>query len=117
ELDAFLGILYVRDTTESKEVELNVLWSEKWGIPLCKSVMSRNRFREIMRFLRFDLRSTRLQRLKDDKFALMAEVWDRFIANCQSMYIPGSYISVDEQLFPSKCRCRFTQFIASKPDK
>lgn len=47
----------------------------------------------------------------------MSEVWDRFIANCQSMYIPGPYISVDEQLFPSKCRCPFTQFMASKPDK
>ena len=32
-------------------------------------------------------------------------------------YQPGPNIVVDEQLFPSKARCRFTQFMASKPDK
>lgn len=117
ELDAFLAILYVRGATESKGIEVDLLWSEKWGMQFYRSVMSRNRFREIMRFLRFDVRTTRSERLKTDKFALMSEVWDRFIKNCQTMYIPGPYISVDEQLFPSKCRCRFTQFMASKPDK
>ena len=32
-------------------------------------------------------------------------------------YIPNSDINVDEQLFPTKTRCPFTQYIASKPDK
>lgn len=26
-------------------------------------------------------------------------------------------ITIDEQLFPTKCRCRFLQFMANKPDK
>jgi hypothetical protein len=47
----------------------------------------------------------------------MSEIWDRFISNCQSNYIPGPNIVVDEQLFPSKARWRFTQFMASKPGK
>ncbi|XP_049294418.1 uncharacterized protein LOC125769653 [Anopheles funestus] len=79
--------------------------------------MSRNRFREIMKFLRFDEKSTRSERLQTDKFALISDVFSRYVSNCQSNYVPGPNISVDEQLFPSKTRCPFTQFMASKPDK
>ena len=34
--------------------------------------MSRNRFRKITRFLRFDMRNTRLPRLQTGKFALIS---------------------------------------------
>ncbi|CAH2084541.1 unnamed protein product [Euphydryas editha] len=78
--------------------------------------MSRDGFREIVKFLRFYVRSTRTQRLTTDKFGLISEVWYNFISNAQSCYTPGPYITIDEQLFPSKCRCRFTQFKGSKPD-
>ncbi|GFR26696.1 DDE_Tnp_1_7 domain-containing protein [Trichonephila clavata] len=32
-------------------------------------------------------------------------------------YKPGPYITIDEQLFLSKARCRFTLYKPSKPDK
>ncbi|KAK7161569.1 hypothetical protein R3I94_004298 [Phoxinus phoxinus] len=79
--------------------------------------MSRNRFQEIMRFLSFDRRETRRTRLRDNKFALMSDVWDRFVQNCIACYKPGADITVDEQLFPTKSRCSFIQYIATKPDK
>ena len=44
-------------------------------------------------------------------------VWNRFIENSVACYKPGVFLTVDEQLFPSKARCSFTQFMASKPDK
>ena len=44
-------------------------------------------------------------------------VWNRFIDNCISCFTPEAFITLDEQLFPSKCRCPFTQFTASKPHK
>jgi len=69
-----------------------------------------------MRYLRFDLKRTRPQRLKSDKFALASEVWQRFIDNCFPCYTPGENLTADEQLFPSKARCIFTQIIANKPD-
>ena len=79
--------------------------------------MCRNRFREIMRYLRFDLKRTRSQRLQSDKFALASEVWQKFINNCFFCYRPEGNLSAGEQLFPSKARCRFTQYMANKPDK
>ncbi|XP_025752868.1 uncharacterized protein LOC102077962 [Oreochromis niloticus] len=79
--------------------------------------MPRNRFQDIMQHLRFDDRSTRSDRAKTDKFAAISSVWGSFVTNCIACYNPGLHITVDEQLFPSKTRCCFLQYIASKPDK
>ncbi|CAL7933003.1 unnamed protein product [Xylocopa violacea] len=79
--------------------------------------MSRHDFTEIMRFIRFDDRNQRSQRLETDKFAMISEVWYKFIDNSQNCYKPGPYITIDEQLFPTKARCRFTQYMPNKPDK
>jgi len=117
DLEAFFGIMYVRGATGASKLALHNLWSNNYGVQIVKDAMPRNRFQEILRYLRFDEKSTRSQRLQEDKFALVSVVWNRFIENCQSCYVPGPWITVDEQLFPSKSRCRFTQFMANKPDK
>ena len=44
-------------------------------------------------------------------------LWNRFIDNCILCHASGAFITVDEQLFPSKCRCPFARFMASKHDK
>ena len=75
------------------------------------------RFREILRFLCFDLRSTRSTRLQTDKFALVSEVWNKFVENSMSLYKPGINVMIDEKLFPTKAHCRFTRYIPNKLDK
>ena len=117
ELEAFIAVMYARGATGKKTLSLHDLWTENWGVPLCKSDMSRNQFCEILRFLRFGVKSNRSQRLQTDKFALFSEVWTHFTDNCCALYKSGAFITVDEQLFPSKARCPFTQYMASKPDK
>ncbi|XP_073533078.1 uncharacterized protein [Phyllobates terribilis] len=117
ELDAFIAIFYARGISGTNRHSISSIWCNDWGIPFCKATLSRDRFVEIMRFLRFDEKSTRSERLQTDKFALFSTVWDRFIENCIACYKPGPYITVDEQLFPSKTRCPFTQYMPSKPDK
>ena len=79
--------------------------------------MSRSDFTELMRFIRFDKRSESKQRLRSDKFALISTIWDEFIRNSQNCYKPGTNITVDEQLFPTKARCRFTQYITNNEQK
>ena len=39
------------------------------------------------------------------------------IENSQNCHAPGQNITVDEQLFPRKATCRFTQYMPNKPDK
>jgi hypothetical protein len=72
---------------------------------------------EILRFLRFDIKSSRSERLANDKFALASDLWIPFMVNCGKCYNPGETLTADEQLFPTKSRCPFTQFMGNKPDK
>jgi len=116
-LYAFIGLLYARGAYEAKNMNLSYLWNKKWGPSFFSTTMSRNDFTEIMKFIRFDNRNQRSQRLQNDKFALISEVWYKFIENSQNCYKLGAYLSIDEQLFPTKARCRFTQYIPNKPDK
>ncbi len=117
ELDAFISILYARGIYGAKSMELDSLWSVVWGPPFFRATMSRDRFRDIMRYLRFDKKTTRSQRLQIDKFGLISEIWNKFIENSINCYKPGPFVTIDEQLFPSKARCRFTQYMPNKPDK
>ncbi|XP_035272145.1 piggyBac transposable element-derived protein 4-like [Anguilla anguilla] len=117
ELKAFVGLLYLRGITGGKSMNLEDFWSSDLGNPFFNETMSRQRFRDIMRYLRFDDKDTRATRLEKDKFAIISEIWSKFVSNSTACYTPGENITVDEQLFPTKARCRFTQYIATKPDK
>ncbi|KAI4830991.1 hypothetical protein KUCAC02_002592, partial [Chaenocephalus aceratus] len=100
-----------------RNIEMESFWSEQWSNAFFNATLSRNRFREIMRYLRFDKKETRRCRLTTDKFTHVRKVWDRFVDNSIASYRPGSDITVDEQLFPTKSRCPFTQYMPNKPDK
>ena len=76
--------------------------------------MSRNQFSDILRLLRFNTKSNRLERLQTETFGLFSEVWNRFIDNYYTIHRPETFITVDKQLFSSKVRCIFTQFMPSK---
>jgi len=116
-LKCFIGVLYGRGAYEAKNLSVSYLWNQKWGPSFFAKAMSRKDFSDILRFIRFDKKSERSQRLRSDKFALVSAVWDKFIENSQNSYKPGQNITIDEQLLPTKARCRFTQYMPNKPDK
>ncbi|XP_029973968.1 piggyBac transposable element-derived protein 4-like isoform X5 [Salarias fasciatus] len=115
ELMAFIAIVILRGMT--KLPSMRDYWSEDLGNKKIMEIMSRSRFEDIMRHLRFDDKSTRKQRVQTDKFAAISSVWESFVTNCITSYSPGRHISVDAQLFPSKTRCPFLQYISTNPDK
>ena len=116
ELETFICLCYARGAV-SRNVPVKDLWSPDWGAPIFRNWMSKNRYESIMRFLRFDEKSQRQVRLENDRFALASALWGPFIENCKKAFVPGENLTIDEQLFPTKSRCPFTQYIASKPDK
>ena len=100
-----------------KNMSVSNIFSTNYGPELIRGTMSRDRFKEILKYIRFDMRESRSHRLQNDKFALISTVWNRFMDNNKACYKPGENITIDEQLFPTKARCPFTQYIANKPDK
>eukprot|EP00096_Caligus_rogercresseyi_P004194 TRINITY_DN18369_c0_g1_i1.p1 TRINITY_DN18369_c0_g1~~TRINITY_DN18369_c0_g1_i1.p1 ORF type:complete len:460 (+),score=-15.26 TRINITY_DN18369_c0_g1_i1:160-1539(+) len=117
ELEQFIGLLFARGVLGMSNTPVEQIWSQMWGVSLFKKTMSRNRFQEIQRFLRFDMRSERSTRLEQDKFGLISQIWNDFTDNCSMYYNPKMEVTIDEQLFPTKTRCPFTQYISNKPDK
>ena len=116
-MDSFLDLLYLRGAMDQHNFPCDLLWSSEYGCKAFPATMSRDRFRDIKKYIRFDVLSTRRERLQNDKFALISYVFNRFVENSQKCYVPRWSVSVDEQLFPTKSRCKFTQYMSSKPDK
>lgn len=118
EIRGFIGLVLIRGASVSSKVKVNDLWSSGiLGLPIFKRTMSRKRFKDILRFIRFDDKNSRSDRLKNDKFAHISTLWDRFVTNAQNCYVPHENLTVDEQLMPCKTRCPYTQYMANKPDK
>ena len=92
-------------------------WNEEWGVSFFQQTMPKNRCREIMCFLWFDLHSTKSARWQTDKFALISDIWNRFVDNSISCYQPGKNSMIYEKLFPTNSRCRFIQYMPNKPDR
>ena len=66
-----------------------------------------------MKYLRFDIKSERRERLEGDKFAPSGI---RLLKTVKELlYL--TVMSLDEQLLPCKARCKFIQYISTKPDK
>lgn len=117
DLEKTFGLLYAKGLLMSSKTPVRLLWSEKWAPPLFSKTMTRDRFYSIMKNLRFDEKQTRSERLQQDKFALASALWTPFIENCRKCFNPYENLTIDEQLLPCKCRCRFIQYMANKPDK
>lgn len=116
ELDAFLGLLIYAGVHQSNNEEISELWGLH-SLPLFKATMAKNRFQEILRFIRFDDSATRPERLKVDKAAAISEVFGLLNKALQSMFKPYECLTVDEQLYAYRGRLKFKQYIPSKPAK
>ena len=64
--------------------------------------MSHDRLLEIIKCLRFDLKSKRRLNLLQYKFCLGTSLWNSLTKNCQKAYIPDTNITINEQLLPCK---------------
>lgn len=71
--------------------------------------MTHIRFHEITKNLSFDLKSTRIQRLETDKISVLSDIWDKLIKESDVSYKSEENVVVEDQLFPSKIRCKFIQ--------
>ncbi|CAG4990278.1 unnamed protein product [Colias eurytheme] len=52
-----------------------------------------------------------------DAFVPIRKIWEIFINHCRSNYIPGPYVTIDEQLLGFRGRCPFRMYIPNKPNK
>ena len=99
-LNAFIGMLILFGATRGRKEAISCVWNEDTALsrPIFKATMSRNVFKDILRFIRTDDHETRQLRRATDKLAAIREVWEIFTKNCQNCLVPESQMCVDEQL-------------------
>ena len=76
--------------------------------------MSRDRFYDLLRFIRFDNRDVRNL---NDKFSPIRSIFGQIVKNFQTSYKAGPTVTVDEQLVSFRGRCPFKIYVPSKPGK
>uniref|UniRef100_A0A1B6LU83 PiggyBac transposable element-derived protein domain-containing protein n=1 Tax=Graphocephala atropunctata TaxID=36148 RepID=A0A1B6LU83_9HEMI len=118
ELLSFIGLLYLSGVLKSSHVNLQDLWKKDITTPNCfRMTMGINRFKILLRSLRFDDIDTRLERKRTDRLAPVRELFDGFVQCCIKSYKPGNNCTIDEMLEGFFGRCPFKQYIPSKPNK
>ncbi len=113
EMKAFLGLLILLGAHKSNRVSYDQLWAKKYGLPVCHATMSLWRFKQFLRYIRFDTGP----RNPDDKLAPVRRLWDQVNSHFQHHYAPTGHVTVDEQLVPYKGRVPFRQYMPSKTGK
>lgn len=118
EFKAFIGLLYLSGLHRSGRENLSFLWAaDGTGIEIFRLTMTLKRFHFIQSNLCFDDKSTRIERSILDNLAPIRELFDSLVNNCAKIYIPNDNLTIDEMLVAFRGRCKFKQYIPSKPAK
>lgn len=130
---SFLGILINAGRMHANKVNLDDLWSEDTvnGMVFYRAVMGKSRFKDIMRYVRFDDSVTRRAPKKfksatgtgiprqpntpTDRLALIRWLVEALRANFSSKYTPGHEMTIDERMVNYRGRCYFIVYIKAKP--
>ena len=119
ELHAFFGLMVETGVFRLFREPLDNLYCEdrNKSRPIFNATMPRDRFKVILRFLRFDDETTRSVRQKTDALAPIRYVIDTINENLRAIYLPNKWVTIDEHLCRYRGRCFFKQYIPSKPDR
>ncbi|CAJ1051903.1 piggyBac transposable element-derived protein 4-like [Xyrichtys novacula] len=117
EFRAFLGLLIFAGIFRSKGETIRSLWDGTHGRAIFRATMSRNRFHQILRAVRFDDEKKRRAQDKKNKLAPIRSLWEMWRQRLPLLFSPGSEITIDEQMVPFKGKCKFKQFIPKKTTK
>lgn len=117
EIWALIGILTLTAVMKDNHLSADELFNASFSGTRYVSVMSRERFEFLLRCLRMDDKLLRPALRQDDAFIPVRKIWEIFINQCRLNYIPGTNLTVDEQLLGFRGRCPFRMYIPNKPNK
>ena len=110
-----MGLSFISGAHKATKNPISDLYDSKF-LSHFKAALSRDRLLLLIKFCRFDDVNTRDDR-KDDRFGHIREAWDTFNNRCRELYGLGPHTTIDEMLQKFRGRCRFRQYMPSKPGR
>ena len=98
EVEAGLAIMIRAGLDRDNFTDLHHLWDPVDSRPFYRVTMALNRFKFILRCVRFDNCCNRPARQGNDRLSAIREVWVTFNSNLRNIYIPNEALIMDEQL-------------------
>ena len=94
---AFFGLSILCGSFLASREPISALFSEdlNFGRPAFRTCMPRERFKTILRFLRFDDCSTKVERIGKDRLAPIGFGFETINRSFSSAYFPGTFITLD----------------------
>ena len=118
ELKPLLGLLYLAGVQKSNHKNIFDLWrADGTGTEYFRLVMGVNRFKFLLRMLRFDNIHERKELKEKDKFSPIRDIFETFVSNCRKSYSMSDAVTVDEMLPQFRGRCSFRVYMPNKPSK
>lgn len=117
EIYKFIGLKIFIGVFTAKQENLEEMWSREFRRAFVYRSMSKNRFKEIKRFIRFDNRQRRVLSTNRARLDPIRDFWQAFLNNCKLRYNPESNITIDEMMIPFRGRCSFKMYLPAKPCK
>lgn len=118
ELKALIGLLYISSMSKNNRVNAADLFrTNGTSMEIFRLTMSLQRFKFLLRHIRFDNKTTREERQRHDKLAPIREVFDAFNSNLSKYFSLSEYTTVDEMLVAFRGRCGFRVYMPNKPNR
>ena len=117
ELYKFIGFMVLIGVYKSKNKDNCQLLSLENGRPIFNKIMNWQHFKDVLRVLRYDDAEYRRQHSSDDKLEPIREYFELWVKTLLDGNVPGTVLTVDEELVTFRGRCPFKQYIPSKPGR
>ncbi|XP_055325865.1 piggyBac transposable element-derived protein 4-like, partial [Sitodiplosis mosellana] len=114
---AYYGLLLLAGVYRSRGEDITELWDDHKGRPIFRATMSLELFKRINQCIRFDNKEERMQTNERYKLEPIRNVFEKWVQRVRDLYVPGKFVTFDEQLLPYRGRCPFIQYIPNKPAK
>ena len=117
EVEVGLAIM-IRDVLDRDNfTDLHCLWNFIDSRPFYRVTMALNRFKFLLRCMRFDNYRNRPARQEKDRLAAIREVWEIFNSNLRNIYNRNEALTMDEQLVGYRGKIPGRTYMPTKPRK
>ena len=119
ELQAFIGLNIAMGLLHLPQVRDYWSTNEILATPWFPSIMSRDRFFKILRYLHL-VDSSKQKKRGEEGYDILFKVRpliDHLGAVLQKYYQPSCHLSIDEMMIGTRCRISFLQYIPKKPTR